>query len=314
MDNKLELFAKSLFTNHETRMYRKEKDTFLAHCQNEFRQLGYDDVVIKEDRNMFGMTSKNLVVGPVDADILITAHYDTPSKTGFLLMFTPLLGAVLGNILFMFIIMFLPQVLNVSVAIASDTPWVSYLTSALALMILVSFFLKNRHNHNDNTSGVVGVYQIAQLVAKNPELKARCAFILFDHEEVMPGLLGSKAFAKWRRENHPDKINGTVINLDCIGIGDKLEVMTKKEHEIFHDIAKFLQEEGFDVQKARGGLSGNSDHASFPNGVSLLYKKRSLLGPTYIPKIHTRRDTTCDLDQVERLCEAVYRYIDRASV
>jgi len=304
LDNKLKSFAESLFTNYGTRMYRKEKDAFLEHCKEEFTQLGYDDVIIKGDKNMFGGTSRNLVAGPLDADILITAHYDTPGRNGFLLIFSPLVGSLGANLLFMFIIM-------LATVFADAATWVSYVTTIFFWAIMISLFIKNKHNYNDNTSGVLGVYKIAELVSQNPELKARCAFVLFDHEEVFPGLLGSKTFAKWRKKNHPDKADGTVINLDCIGIGDVLTVMTKKKHDEFHNIAKFMQQEGFTVEKARGGLSGNSDHASFTNGVSLLYRKRSLLGPTYIPKIHTGRDTVCDLDQMERLCEAVYKYIDK---
>jgi len=287
-------------------MYRKEKDAFLEHCKQEFAQLGYDDVIVKEDKNMFGGTSRNLVVGPLDADILVTAHYDTPGRNGFLLLLSPLVGSLGANLVFMFIIMLASVFANVD-------PWVSYATTVFFWVLMISFFVKNKNNYNDNTSGVLGVYKVAELVSSNPELKARCAFILFDHEEIFPGLLGSKAFAKWRTKNHPDKANGVVINMDCIGIGEVLSVMTKKKHDKFNNIAEFMQQEGFAVEKARGGLAGNSDHASFTNGVSLLYKKRSLLGPTYIPKIHTNRDTVCNLEQVEHLCGAIYRYIDKPS-
>lgn len=311
MDTKLKPFAECLFTKHETRMYRKEKDAFLGHCKEEFAQLGYD-VTVKEDRNALGMTSKNLVAGPLDADILITAHYDTPGRNGLMLLFTPLLGALLGSLLFMFGFDFLARFLEVNFG-NSMPSWAPSIRVIFGLILIASFFLKNKHNHNDNTSGVLGVYQVAALVAQNPELKARCAFVLFDHEEVMPGLLGSKAFAKWRRQHHPDKAGGMVINLDCIGVGDVLTVMTKKKHDGWHNMADFLEKENFDVRKVRGGLTGNSDHAPFPGGVSLLFQKRALLGPLYIPSIHSGRDKVCDLGQIERLCGTVYHYMDKAS-
>jgi Zn-dependent M28 family amino/carboxypeptidase len=181
----------------------------------------------------------------------------------------------------------------------------------LALFI-ISSVIKNKHNHTDNTSGVIGVFRIAEMIAGHPELRKRCAFILFDHEEVMPGLLGSRAFAKWRRKNHPDKMQGTVINLDCIGNGDVLTVMTKKKHEKWHEITEFLQEEGFDAVKIRGSMfTGTSDHEPFAKGISLLYQKRSKLGALYMPGIHTRKDIICDLEKIERLGAAICEYIKK---
>lgn len=308
MENKLKNFAEGLFAKHGTRMSRKEKDAFLEHCKQEFAKLGYDDIIIKEDKNMFGMTSKNLVVGPLDATNLVTAHYDTPGRNGFLLFLSPLIGSLWANIVFMLIIMLISMLPNT--ALAYYIPWIRYVSLAFFLIIIASSFIKNKHNHNDNTSGVLGVYRIAELVSQNQKLKPHCAFILFDHEEVFPGLLGSKAFSKWRNKNHPDKVEGTVINLDCIGVGDILSVMTKKKNEEFYNIVNFMESQGFNVERARGGLAGNSDHASFTNGVSLLYKKRSLLGPTYIPNIHTSRDKVCNLDQIEAVCKSAYKYID----
>ena len=310
MNQALNTFAQSLFSKHETRMYRKEKDVFLEHCKAEFTQLGYDEVVIKEEKNALGMTSRNLVAGPLDADVLITAHYDTPGRNGFLLFFNPLFGGLLGSMLLMVLLVFLPRFLEG--AIENGAQWVNYAQIALGVVFIASFLLKNKHNHNDNTSGVIGVYQMAQLIAQNPELKDRCAFVLFDHEEVLPGLLGSKAFAKWRRRNHPDKAGGVVINLDCIGLGNVLTVMTKKKHQGWHDIAAFLEQEGFSVKKVRGGMTGTSDHAPFSAGVSLLFQKPSILGPLFIPNIHSGKDKTCDLDQLARLCDGVYAYLGRA--
>lgn len=316
MSDKLKLFAESLFTNHETRMYRKEKDAFLDCCEKEFSKLGYSEVIVKEDRNLLGMTSRNLVVGPLDADILITAHYDTPGRNGFMMILTPIFGGLWGSLLGVALLIvalsFFQQYLDV--AINSGAFWVTYLRIGFFLLLAAFFFMKNKHNRNDNTSGVLGVYKIAELVLQSPELKARCAFVLFDHEEVLPGFLGSRAFAKWRKKTYPDKAEGAVINLDCIGLGDILAVVTKKKHERFHEVAEFIQGEGFEVVKVRGGIAGDSDHSSFPNGVSLMCKKNSLLRSTYIPKIHTGRDMVCNLEQVEKLCKAVFKYIGRDSL
>ena len=172
--------------------------------------------------------------------------------------------------------------------------------------------IKNKHNHNDNTSGVIGVYNMAAMIAQSPELKKRCAFVLFDHEEL--GLVGSHAFAKWRKKNYPDKEYLNVINFDCIGNGDVLAVMANKKHKGWDQIFGFLQSEGFDAAKVRGSIfTATSDHASFPIGVSLLYMQKSLLGPLYIPLIHTQKDAVCDIEKIEKLCSSVYKYIETSS-
>jgi len=310
---KLQLFAETLFQKHNTRMWRKEKDAFLADATLAFENLGYDEVAVKEDKNPLGITSRNLVVGKPDADILITAHYDTPGRNGFLLILAPIFGALIGSFLIVIPLGFLMGLLATAVTRTFDIGQLNLMIAnpayLLLAVLLVASLIKNPKNHNDNTSGVLGVYQMAELIAENPELKARTAFVLFDHEEVLPGLLGSKAFAKWRKQNCPEKSNATVINLDCIGIGDVLTVMTRKKHVAWDNIAEFLEGEGFTVKKARGGLAGNSDHAPFARGVSLLFQKRSLTGPLYIPKIHSGRDKECDLEQIERLSAAVYKYL-----
>ena len=310
---KLQLFAETLFQKHNTRMWRKEKDAFLKDATLAFENLGYDEVAVKEDKNPLGITSRNLVVGKPDADILITAHYDTPGRNGFLLLLAPVFGALIGSFLIVMPLGFLMGLLATAVTRIFDIGQLNLMIAnpayLLFAILLVASLIKNPKNHNDNTSGVLGVYQMAKLIAENPALKERTAFVLFDHEEVLPGLLGSKAFAKWRKKHCPGKVDATVINLDCIGVGDVLTVMTRKKHVAWHNIAEFLEGEGFTVKKVRGGLAGNSDHAPFARGVSLLFQKRSLIGPLYIPKIHSGRDKVCDLEQIERLSAAVYRYL-----
>jgi len=300
--NQFKAYAKSIFSNYETRMWKKEKAVFLDHSQSAFKQLGYDEMTILEQRNLFGVKSRNLLVGSADADILITAHYDTPGHTGLMMLFSPILGSALGSMLFLVLIL-LPD------HISAIPNWVSLVTFVISLYITITFFIKNKHNHNDNTSGVIGVYAMAELIANDQELRRRCAFVLFDHEEILPGLLGSRAFAKWRKMTYPDKEDGVVINLDCIGVGNILTVMTKKNHPGWHQIADFMAQSGYDTRKVKGSLFGTSDHAVFKNGVSLLFQKRSLLGPLYIPNVHTRRDKVCNLDEIGRLTETVCNYV-----
>lgn len=308
MKNKFKSFADALFTKHGIRKGRKGKDAFLDYCKTAFNELGYDstEITVREDRNLLGRISKNFIVGPQDADILVTAHYDTPPRNGFLLFTAPVFGALGGSI---FSLLLLGAFIGINAGLSLIPHWIAPVV--FVVTFLISYLVvKNPHNHNDNTSGVIGVFKVAELAAENPELRKRCAFVLFDHEEVLPGLLGSRAFAEWRKENFPDKAQGKVINLDVIGVGKVLTVVASKESEAFHKMAEFLEGEGHKPKKLCGAHHAlNSDHAAFPNSVSLGYANHSLLGPVYVPKVHTNRDRHCDLERIEVLCGAVYKAV-----
>ena len=290
-------FAQHLFQAHETRMWRSEKTAFLQHCVAGFREMGYGEaeITLREDKLIPGLRSRNLLVGRPDAELLITAHYDTPGRTGWQKSLSPIGGDKFAEAALVSVLL--------GLAVAQRAAKNRKFDLAMQLLnaaLVVSIFTKNPHNHNDNTSGVLGVMRLAELVADQPELREKCAFVLFDHEEA--GLIGSRAFAKWRRRNCPGKTDGLVINFDCVGVGDVLTVMTKKrKHEMGRAVAAQLG-----AQNVKGS---NSDHRPFKNGVSLLYQKRSLLGPLYVPNLHSKRDQVCDLAQLERLCEGLRGYI-----
>jgi len=291
-------FAERTLKAHKTRMWRDEKTAFLEHCIAGFRQMGYrdDEITLREDKLIPGLPHRNLLVGSPDAELLITAHYDTPGRTGWGMVLSPVVGDTLSHVA-VFSLM-------AGVAVAQRAAKNRKLDLAMQLVnaaLVAGLFVKNPHNHNDNTSGCLGVMRLAELVADQPELREKCAFVLFDHEEV--GLLGSYAFAKWRKKNCPGKTDNLVINLDCIGVGDELTVMTKKrKHALGETVAEQLG-----ATKVKGS---NSDHRPFKNGVSLLYQKRSLFGPLYVPNLHSSRDRVCDLAKIEQLCTTVQSYIE----
>jgi len=321
LSNKHEIgsIAQVLFDKFGTRMWRKEKDSFLSYCEQEFRNLGYEDgeIQVQEGKSALGLKCKNLIVGNPNADVLVTAHYDTPAKNGFIFSFQPIVGETASFIifpfaffvLFMVIGNFVSRILGVlQFEIVHLGAWLGI---SMTVVSVLGFFIRNKYNHTDNTSGVLGVFDVAKRMAQNPELKSKTAFVLFDHEEIfLPGLsfgcLGSRLFAKWRKENFPNKEIGKVINLDCIGNADVLTVISKKKNPICDEVLSHFQEKDFNPKQL---YSGGADHSSFECGVSLIYQKRSLLGPLYIPNMHTNRDRICNIEQVERLGEAVHQYL-----
>jgi len=105
--------AESFFANFETRARRKEKDAFIERTKEGFREIGYTDEEMMIQSSRFG--GKNLVVGSPDADFLLTAHYDTPGRNGWMLMpFAKTLGmglSSLAGILLVAVLFFLAGVL-----------------------------------------------------------------------------------------------------------------------------------------------------------------------------------------------------------
>ena len=302
--------AESFFSEFETRARRKAKDAFIERTKEGFREIGYTDAEMTMQQSTLG--GKNLVVGKPDAVFIFIAHYDTPARNGWLVLaFSKMWGMGFASLFGTLVIILLssPGIVLDRVDISPDLAL--FIRWVLLLVIISLFVIKNPHNHNDNTSGCLGVYNVATIVAGNPALREKCAFVLFDMEEQ--GLLGSSAFAKWRRKQYPGRDGSRVINLDCIADGDVLVVASRKKQAAAAErsqLAEFLQAEGFEtVQKTSSLLGYLSDHANFQRGVMLAFLRRSKLGGLYIPNIHTSRDTACDLEQIERLSQAVVKYV-----
>ncbi len=126
------------------------------------------------------------------------------------------------------------------------------------------------HGADDNASGVAGVIQAADALAKRyallpPNTDARSILLLFFSAEEM-GLLGSKAFVA-ETGFDPDSITA-MLNLDMIGRlrRDKLTVSgTGTAEEFTAMLSSYWDSHGFKVDETKSGL-GPSDHASFYRG------------------------------------------------
>ena len=76
--------------------------------------------------------------------------------------------------------------------------------------------IRNKHNANDNTSGVLTLLYIMKKLP--PNMRNKVCFVFFDNEEK--GLLGSKAMNKKYKDLFLAKL---VINFDCVGNGKELQ-------------------------------------------------------------------------------------------
>lgn len=299
-----------LAEGHPCRFTADEKSAFLLAVRRLLRSAGYTDEELNEQRTRGLLASRNLIIGDEKAPVLITAHYDTPGRNGFLLSSAALVGQTWANVLLMLLLV--PFAVGEGVMLRRASPLFSsspFLALLLALavpaaylaLMLIPMLIKNPHNRNDNTSGTLCVLECALLAAKDPELRKRCCFVLFDNEEW--GLNGSSQYAADRRRRGLNKPEPLLINLDSVGVGDRLiAARTGKSTPDGRAFLERLRRSG-EVEEKRSAFVYMSDHASFGNSLMLSYMKRSKLGPLYIPHIHTTRDKECSDELVARLAE-----------
>lgn len=298
-----------VLTAYPVRKSKKQKQAFREDVLQYAQSLGYEG---KVEKGSFG--SQNVIFGDSKtAKYLITAHYDTCARLPFPNLITPCnFWTFMGYQLVMTLFMLLPLfVVTLGVMLLTDDAdlafWIGYLTLWVDILFM---FLgpANRHNANDNTSGVVTVLQtMAALPAEDRE---KVAFILFDLEEA--GLWGS---ASYQGNHKKETKNQIVLNLDCVGDGDEILLFPtgklKKDEEklailrtlcgVTGDKSIALREKGFQVYP--------SDQRNFPYGVGIAAFHRNRFGTLYCSRIHTSKDTILEEENVAILSEKLVKLL-----
>ena len=290
-----------ILEKYQVRKTKAQKAEFRNIILGEATAEGYKAKVEKN-----GM-AENIVVGnPAGAKIIYTAHYDTPAVMPFPNLMipksTPLfilyqLAASLLIYAIPVIIMFVGSSIVYN-RTGSDLLKVLTLLFGYSLIFVVSGLIlagpANKHNANDNTSGVLALLEIMRRLP--PEQRDSVALIFFDLEEL--GLIGSREFYK----AHKNAVKSTpVINFDCIGDGNTILIAPQKGATRL----KATLEEAFEPNNifatdvALKTTFSNSDHRSFPIGVGVAALKTSKRGILYNDRIHTHRDTVCDEKNID---------------
>lgn len=301
--------AKTVLTAYEVRKTKGQKEAFRAFLCRELEKLGYEPRV-ESGRSL--VTSHNVVAGdPEKAKVLLTAHYDTCAVLPFPNFITPrnLPVFLLYQLTVAAVILILAAAVETAVLLAFDPPlWVALLTVYAVLGFCIWWMLAgkaNRHTANDNTSGVIALLEMA--AALPPEGRDGVCFVWFDNEEL--GLFGSSAFASAHRRVRADTLT---LNFDCVGDGDHLQFfpsgVVKKDSETMALLESAFLSEGKKVVEVVRGLGlYPSDQARFRRGVGVAALKKAPLIGYYMGKIHTRRDTVLEEDNVQLLCRGVLR-------
>lgn len=273
------------------RKTKRQKQEFRDAVQSYVTGLGYTCTV---EAGSCG--SRNLVIGdPEKAKYLVTAHYDTPARMLLPNFITP--KNLLLYLLYQFLVVGLMIVVSVAVGVAigvlfSSPEAGSMLAVCLYWLLLIMMMVgpANKHNANDNTSGVVTVLEIARTLL--PAHRDRVCFVLFDLEEA--GLIGSQSYRKAHKKTTEQQI---VLNLDCVGDGDEILFFPNRKVKKNSQAMNWLRRcGGYFGQKQitiqdKGFAFYPSDQSQFPLGVAIAaFHKKKGLG-LYVSRIHTSKDT-----------------------
>ncbi|MCK5737714.1 M20/M25/M40 family metallo-hydrolase, partial [bacterium] len=122
---------------------------------------------------------------------------------------------------------------------------------------------------NDNASGVAGILATAEALLANPvKPKQDVIFMAFSGEET--GLEGAEYYA----ENPIVPIQQTAaqINIDCIAVGDSIEVKGGADFKALHSLAVQADKAYINLKNHRTGKAGGADaEPLFQKGVPVVY-------------------------------------------
>ena len=286
---------------------RRKKDEKAKFADYVKFELGEDRVKIETlEKN------DNIVIGnPESAKVVITAHYDTPAASIVPnMMFPANRAGIIVNLIYpvLFAIVSLVAAYAISFLLGGDEKVAVfvYLVLYLGGFYCSTRLFSNKHNKNDNTSGVATVMTLAKRFNDD-----RVAFILFDNEEL--GLVGSKAYNKAHSQVMKDKL---LINLDCVGNGDQIILMAKEratktaEYQHLHK-AFSVEDDDFTIHHIPfRKASSNSDHKSFLSSVGITAASRGHIAKFVTGRIHTSRDTVADIDNIFFLSDKLSDFLE----
>lgn len=307
---------------HGVRFNKKQKANFREFAIKEFK--GTTLKVFENKKNK----PKSLISSTTtEIKCVITAHYDTPGRSLLILPFLKILnryspfckwdskGGDIKNIIesIPFILIF---IMAFTASILTDNDIFIYGFALLCLVDVISTFsIANPNNYNDNTSGILALFSIAEKV-KNKNNLDKTLFIFCDKEER--GLKGSKYIFKKRQKDFRNK---PVINLDCIGNGDTLIISYLNNstlesctiNTLIDNLKRRYEERHIDTEIFYKYQS--SDYKSFKNSFAISIGLCSKSKYSYsLGHVHTSKDNKINLVHIEIISEEIAKLIDNGTL
>ena len=290
------------------RISRKQKNILLSYLENKLQSFGYKS---EKSESRYFVKCINLETVNENAEVIIGAHYDTPTILPFHFEY---LFRLFGHTRQIFMMFCLGIFFGVLISLLMKIDNVGWLLKSLEYTFYISFLsllIPNWQNKNDNTSGVAALLKIAENIANNDNLKAKVKFVFFDNEEL--GLLGSMMQKrKWNKQNI-DLSSKKFISIDCVARGEiPVIVYHTKNDSIAKDLQQIFEDQSISVIIKKMSVLPLSDNYSFKEfgGVNISWMNKSFIpGGYFIKNIHTPRDNSVEYDKIELVCDVVEKYL-----
>ena len=311
-----------ILQKYQVRKSNKQKTEFMDYLKHRLAESGYDpekDIVV-ETRWKGILKTSNIIVGnPEEAEVFMTAHYDTCAVIPFPNLMAPtnyFLFWTYQIILAVIIILF-AGLIAFPIGLLTQSFWLSYnafLWALIGLIFHLMFGFRNKHTANDNTSGVIAVTRILENLPQ--EHRKKVCVVYFDNEEK--GLFGSMFFASKHKKTAKDKL---LINLDCVGDGKHVVTMAKgaarkdKNYSLLCDefTRNAVGSEVVYLCKKMKPMMFPSDQTNFNKGIGVCALKKSPIG-MYVARIHTPFDTRCREENIDFLTRALVGFAEKIQI
>jgi len=308
-----------ILDKYQIRKSDKEKTEFIDYIKERLSGYGYDkeaDIVVEEKgKGLF--RTRNIVVGnPEEAEVFLTAHYDTCAIMPFPNLMAPTnpFIFIVYQILLVVMLFLLTGVIAFVAMLISNSAPIAYYVFLISLVLLtfqLMFGYRNKHNANDNTSGILVLTRLLEELSA--EQRNKVCVVYFDNEEK--GLIGSAYFARKHKKDVKGKL---LINMDCVGDGNNIVSMAKwkarkdKNYDLL--VECFKRNEGtYNVNylcRKMKPIMFPSDQANYAKSIGICALRKSPIG-LYAARIHTPFDTKCRHENIEFLACAVREYIEK---
>ena len=121
--------------------------------------------------------------------------------------------------------------------------------------------------------------------------------------------------AQFRKQHKASTENTVVLNLDCVGDGNIIQLTpvkkARKDPALLDKLSVICKPIGQKELRLRsqGFYGGSSDHKNFPYGVAIMaFKQKKGIG-LYCNRIHTWRDTILDTENVAVIRDALIAFL-----
>ena len=297
--------SQTILREYQVRKTKKQKDRFIRLLQAYFPQLQIESTRFPK--------SRNLIIGNLDtAKVLLSAHYDTCARLPFPNFITPKkpLISILYSLLIVLPAIALIFVFSTILGFFVKDFWVAYIITLLMYGVIIWLMMAgpaNKHNANDNTSGVITLLEIYDQLSD--KAKEQVAFVFFDNEEK--GVMGSGQF----RHKHKNRIKDLLlINFDCVSDGDHfLFGVSKKANAKYHvglSRAYSSTDTKHVMLERLNKVYYPSDQAGFPVAVSVAALKYKKVPGYYMDRIHTKKDIVFDERNIAYLAQRTVQFVE----